>query len=32
MIDKAENVIDNIDIQQDEEKITIPYRKLGKCL
>lgn len=32
MIDKAKNVIDNIDIQQDEEKITITYRKLGKCL
>jgi len=32
MIDKDENVIDNVDIQQEEEKITIPHRKLGKCL
>ena len=32
MIDKGRDVIDNVDMQQEEDKITIPHRKLGKCL
>jgi len=32
MIDKGRDVIDNVGMQQEEDKITIPHRKLGKCL
>jgi len=32
MIDKDRDVIDNVGMQQEEDKITTPHRKLGKCL
>jgi len=32
MIDKGGNAIDNVGMQQEEDKITTPHRKLGKCL